>query len=276
MSSRPVWKGHIRFNLVTVPVCLYTAAAPAGESGVSFNQLHKGCGQRIRYKKCCPLHGEVQQADIVSGYQVAQDEYVIVDPKEIEAARPAKERSIAIASFVPAAAVDPARYTGKTHYLLPDGQVARKPYALLHRAMSESKRHALAQVVMSSREHVVLVRPVGNALMMHQLAYGEELKDPAEFQDAAPAGADVTAQELKMARMLVEAMADDAADLNSFRDTYTEKLRSTIEAKAHGRKLVAAGPADMSDRVINLMDALEKSLKYAKSEKPPAKRRKAS
>ena len=275
MASRPVWKGHIRFNLVTVPVCLYTATA-GGEGGVSFNQLHKGCGQRIRYKKTCPLHGEVQHADIVSGYEVARDEYVLVDPKEIEDARPPRERAIGIASFVPAGVVDLARYTGRAHYLLPDGQVARKPYALLHRAMAESERNALAQVVMSSREHVVLVRPFGDSLMMHQLAYADELKDPAEFRDAAPKSSDVTAQQLKMAKMLVAAMSDDAPDLAQYRDTYTDKLREMIEAKAHGRgNVVASAPADMNDRVINLMDALEKSLKHARAEKP-TKRRKAS
>jgi DNA end-binding protein Ku len=156
---------------------------------------------------------------------------------------------------------------------MPEGKVADKPYALLHRAMVESKRHALAQVVISGRQHVALLRPRGPVLMLMLLAYEQELKDAGEFERGAP-DVDVSAAELKMAKLLTEAMSVNEADLSEYRDTYTDEVRALIVAKAKGKQtFTAASPPDMSDRVINLMDALEKSLQHAKAEKLVKRRR---
>lgn len=158
MSSRPVLKGFIKFNLVTIPVGVYTATR--GQSGIAMNQLHKGCGQRIRYKKTCPVHGEVQQHEIISGYQFAKDQYVIVDDAERNAAKPKNERGVNIAGFIEPDCIDLCHFTDGHYYLLPDGEAGRKPYALLREAMIQTKRHALAQIVLQSREYIALLRPV--------------------------------------------------------------------------------------------------------------------
>jgi DNA end-binding protein Ku len=271
VSSRPVLKGFIRFNLVTIPVGVYTATQ--GANGVAVNQLHRDCGQRVRYKKCCPLHGELEQKDIVSGFQFAEDQYVVIDDKEKRAVQPDNEKAISIAGFVRCDAIDSAYFTDRHYYLLPDGDVGRKPYALLRQAMVDAKRHALAQVVMSSREHVAVLRPVGTTLMLSLLSYHDELKDPREFTDSAPRVV-LTTEETRMARLLTEAMAIEDPDLSKYRDGYADRLREVIEAKVAGKRIVESSPVPQSARVINLMDALERSLKQAKGEK--VKRRKAS
>jgi DNA end-binding protein Ku len=161
---------------VSIPVGVYTAADSSG-SGVSLNQLHKNCGQCIRYKKTCPVHGEVQQVDIVSGYEFSKDQYVIVDEAEKRAAMPKNEKAITIAGFIECDCIDPLYFTDRHYYLLPEGPVGAKPYVLLRQAMRESKRNALAQVILSSREHVAVIRPLGDVLSMSLLSYQHELKE---------------------------------------------------------------------------------------------------
>src|SRR4051812_46839356 len=158
MASRSVWSGFIQFSLVTVPVKAYTAAVSGGGGAPSLNQLHKDCNSRIQYKKTCPIHGDVPSDQIVSGYQFASDQYVIIDTDEIQKLRPKSAKNISIAAFVKPDAIDPSMYSGKSYYLLPDGPVAQRPYALLVKAMSEQRRNAFAQVVMSGRDKIMLVR----------------------------------------------------------------------------------------------------------------------
>ncbi len=272
MSSRAVLKGFIKFNLVTIPVGIYTATV--GQVGVALNQLHKDCGQRIRHRKTCPVHGDVEQHEIVSGYQFAKDQYVIVDDAEKRAAKPKQERAVTIAGFIKPDCVDLCHYTDGHYYLLPDGEVGRKPYALLRQAMVDAKRHALARIVFQSREYVAIIRPMENVLMLSLLAYAHELKDRSEFTDAAPRVV-LQANELKMAKLLTEAMTIEDPELGQYRDGYADRLLEVIEAKVKGQQTVESRHEPAGDRVINLMDALEQSLKRARTEKP-AKRRKAS
>src|SRR5690606_13877243 len=134
-------------SLVSVPVRAYTSLVSGGGK-ISFNQLHEPpCNSRIRYQKVCPTHGEVPNSEIVLGYQYAKDQYVIVDPDEIEQVRPkGEDRSIAVDAFVPTGTVDPVYMSGKTYYLTPDGPVGQKPYQLLRDAMATADVHAVAQV----------------------------------------------------------------------------------------------------------------------------------
>src|SRR5688572_4112881 len=157
MASRTVWKGFVQFSLVAVPVKAYTATASGG-GRISLNQLHKDCHSRIQYKKSCPVHGDVPADQIVSGYEFAEDQYVVIEPDEIEKIRSAKEKSINIDGFIDADSVDPAYFSGKTWYLTPDGPIAQKPYALLRKVMSDSNRVAFAKVVVSGRSQLVMLR----------------------------------------------------------------------------------------------------------------------
>jgi DNA end-binding protein Ku len=265
-ASRAVWSGFIRFSLVSMPVKAYTVAVSGGGGAPALNQLHKDCNSRINYKKVCPVHGELAADQIVSGYQFAKDQYVIIDTDELEKLRPKSEKDIAIAAFIKPDVVDPVQLSGKSYYLLPDGQVAQRPYALLVRAMTEQKRYAFAQVVFSGREQIVLLRPVGKLLIMSMVNYTADLKSRSEFEGDV-ADVDVTKDELKLALTLTDALSDDAFDLSAYKDTYAERLTKLVEAKVKGEEIVAP-PEAPEPRTINLMEALQQSLDAARKKKP--------
>ncbi|HYE18383.1 MAG TPA: Ku protein [Tepidisphaeraceae bacterium] len=263
MASRPVWSGFLRFSLVAVPVKAYTSAASGGGE-VSLNQLHKGCNSRIQYKKTCPVHGEVRPDEIVSGYEFDKGRYVVIDPDEVDKLRSPADKAINVAAFVPPEQFDARYHNGKHHFLLPDGPVGAKTYALLVKAMAETNRHALAQVVMSGKEQLVVVRPTGNLLVMTGLAFEQELKPLSEFEGEAPA-AEVAPAELAMSKTLIEMMSAGADfDYAAYRNTYTDKLTAVIEAKLAGKQVVTPPEAEQP-AVANLMEALAKSVAEAKS-----------
>jgi DNA end-binding protein Ku len=270
MASRSVWTGFIRFSLVAVPVKAYTAAASGG-GDISLNQLHKECHSRINYKKTCPIHGEVKNEDIVSGYEFDKGQYVVIDPDEIDKMRTPADKAINVAAFVSPDTFDVSYFSGKHYYLLPDGPVGGKTYALLHKAMVETDKFAFAQVIFSGKEQVVLVRPVGNVLAMSMLSYQQEMKDRAEFEGEAPK-AEVPAAEIGVAKSLIETMTDEDFDFSKYRNTYNDKLTQLIEAKMAGKEIVAPASAGDVPQVLNLMEALQKSLAAAKKTaggKPP-------
>jgi DNA end-binding protein Ku len=257
MAARSVWKGFIRFALVSIPVKAYTATASGGGS-VTLNQLHRECGSRIKYQKTCPQHGEVAQTDIVSGYQFEPDQYVIIDPADLEKLRSAKDKAINITAFIKPESVDPVYYSGRTLYLVPDGSVGFKPYDLLMKAMVEKGRYAFATVVFGNKDQIVLLRPSGGLLAMSFLSFASEVRAPSEFTAEVPTAA-TTPAELKMARMLTDAMASDDFDFTSYKDTYNERLMELVRSKVEGKQLVTP-PSDELQPVPDLMKALQQSL----------------
>ena len=274
MPRSSSWKGYLRVSLVSVPVRAYTAAATGG-GRISLNQLHAECHSRIRYQKVCPIHGEISNDEIVSGYEYAKGQYVVVDPEEIESIRPhGEDRSIGVESFVPGNSVDPLYQSGRTYYLAPDGPVGQKPYQLLRDAMAESELAGIARVVLSSREQLVLVRPLGRLLVMSVLEYASQIKPPESFGDEV-VEAKADRQEVQLAKRLIEGMTRDRVDLAEYKDLYTERMTALIEAKVEGKEVVAP-PAAEEPAVINLMDALKKSVAQvtrpeSKAEKPARK-----
>jgi DNA end-binding protein Ku len=262
MASRSVWSGYIRFSLVTVPVKAYTAAATGGGE-ISLNQLHKDCNSRIQYKKTCPQHGEVKQDEIVSGYEYDKNQYVVIDPEEIEKMRTPADKSINVQAFVAPEQFDARYFNGKHYFLLPDGPVGQRSYALLLKAMVETDKYAFAQVVFSGKEQVVLVRPMNNLLVMSMLSYEQEMKGLAEFEGEAPK-AEVAPAEVGIAKTLIETMTPEEFDYSQDRNGYTDKLPALLEAKMSGKEVVAA-PQEEAPVVINLMEALQKSLTEAKN-----------
>jgi DNA end-binding protein Ku len=231
----------------------------APEQGeMHFHQLHEECHSRIRYQKVCPIHGEVPRDEIVSGYEYAKGKYVIIDGAEREQARTKSDRTVHLDKFIPPDAVDPIYFEGRNDYLVPDGAAGQKPYALLQRAMVDTKRVAIGQIALNGRDRLVLVRPIENLLAMSVLHYGAQVKQPREFDELMP---DVTvkANELKLARTLIEGTSADEVDLSEYVDHYTEKLRELVEAKVAGRDVVAP-PEDEDAPVVNLMDALRQSV----------------
>lgn len=194
----------------------------------------------------------------MKGYQFEKDQYVVIDPEELDQLRTEKDRSISVDAFVPQGSVDPVYFAGRAYYLVPDGKVGEKPYALLRQVMAEEQMYALAKVVISSREQVVLVRPMEELLTMSILEYAAEVKQPDEFADEVPAPSS-NKEELKLTRMLVQALSRDKPELAQYRDEYFDKLRELIEAKVGGRELVVP-PASEEPRIVNMMDALKASM----------------
>jgi DNA end-binding protein Ku len=249
---RASWKGFIRLSLVSVPVEGYTASA-AGDTQISLNQLHTGCGERIRYKKVCEEHGEVANDEIVMGYQFEKDQYAVVDPDELKNLRSERE-------------IDPSFFAGKTYYLLPKGKPGEKPYALLNRAMTDEKVVGLAQVVISNREQLVTLRPVGKLLAISILQYAENVRAPDEYEKLL-GDAEVSKDELKLAKMLILASKMDEPELEEYHDLYNERLKELVEAKVEGREIVKSSPGTPAP-TINYLDAIKASLqRRAKSAK---------
>jgi DNA end-binding protein Ku len=271
MARYSSWKGYLKISLVSVPVKAYTAASSS--ASISLNQLHAECNSRIQYKKTCPIHGEVASDQIVSGYEYTKGQYVVIDTDELDKLRTEKDRAINVNSFVPADKIDPIYQSGKNYYLLPDGPVGQKAYQLIHQAMLDKGVQAVAQVVISKKEELVLVRPIEDLLVMTVLNYANEIKEPQSFSDEL-VKTESSKQELQLTEQLIGALTVDKFELGQFHDLYTEKLTQLIESKVAGKEIVAP-PAGDEPHVINLMDAIQQSLKKTKpgvqAEKPTRK-----
>jgi DNA end-binding protein Ku len=255
---RARWKGFIRLSLVSVPVEGYTASA-AGETQISLNQLHNDdCHGRIRYRKVCEVHGEeVSASDIVMGYQFDKDQYVVIDPEEIEKLRSERDYSINVDRFVDPEKIDPMYFAGRSYYLLPT-KGGDKPYALLNRAMRQENVYGLAQVVISNREQLVVLRPIGRLLTITMLQYAANVRGPEQFEELL-GDADVSKQELQLAKTLILATKVDDPELEEFHDLYNQRLKELVEAKVEGREITS--PKESAPQpTINYMDAIRASL----------------
>jgi len=256
--ARPSWSGFLRFNLISVPVKGYNATTGGGGK-IGFHLLHAACHSRIKYKKVCPIHGEVHNDEIVSGYEASKGHYVTVEKEERTALKAEDEKTISIDTFVPPDAIDPVYFSGRSYFLVPDGKVGQKPYSVLHAAMKEEQRYAVAQVVFAGRAQVAVVRPSGGVLVMTLLNYESEMKKPGDFEDEVKGGA-VSAEERKLAETLIEAATAKEFDLGDYKDEYNAKLAKLVEGKSRKKGKRSAVAEDGEPAVINLMDALRKSL----------------
>jgi len=271
MAARPSWKGFIRLSLVSVPVEAYTASATSNE--IHLRQLHRECNTPINYRKVCPIHGELQADDIVSGYEYAKGQFVIVDPNEMDQMRTEAEKSVLIDGFVEPGSVDPIYWSGKNYYLVPQGTAGARPYALLHRGMVDEERHAVAKVTMFGREHVVLLRPMNGLIVMSSLSFTNLVKQPDEFMDKIESP-QISNEEIKLARTLIHASEIEKLDLTEYKDHYAEKLHELIDAKVAGQQIVAPAESE-PPKVIDLMDALKQSLAQAQGKAEPEKKKMA-
>lgn len=266
MAARSTWKGFLKLSLVSVPVKAYTTtSSSAGE--VRLNQLHAECHSRINYKKTCPVHGEVPNDQIVSGYEYAKDQYVVIDTDELEKLRSEDDKAVKIDAFIGGDTLDPIYFNGKNYYLVPEGPIGQKGYQVLLQGMREAGKVAVATVVMHGKEQIGLVRPVDGLLVMTMLHYDAQVTKPAAFAEDVPS-TPATAEEQQLAKMLIEASSPKEFDLAKYKDLYTERLTQLIEAKVAGKEIVAP-PAHEQAQVINLMDALRKSVESFKKPETP-------
>src|SRR6476646_1268783 len=237
---RAMWTGAISFGMVTVPVKLYSAL---DRKSVRFHQLAGKTGNRIQPKRVDPQTGEeVPFEEIVKGYEIAKDRYVVVEPGELEALEPVKTRTIEIEDFVELSQIDPVFYD-HPYYLAP-GPGGVKPYRLLLEAMRATERVAIARVVIRSKEQLVAIRPIGEALGMATMIFADEVIAPERIDEIREAGdVKTTKRELEMAEQLVGSLAAEF-DADKYHDTYRAEVLDLIERKAQGEEIAVQPPPD--------------------------------
>lgn len=267
--ARPIWKGYLTFGLVTIPIRILVAEDP---KDVRFRLLHKSCGTPIQNRRWCPHHETIVSADdTVRGFEYARGRYVTVTEEELQAAAVETSENLTILEFVDLREIDPL-YFDKSYYLAPD-EGGSKAFALLRDAMREAGRVAVGKVVIREREHLVAVRPFNGAMVMSTLFYADEIRRLEEVEEIR-GEVKIHPNERKMAMQLIEGLSGEFR-LEEFRDEYREKLLRVLQAKAEGQT-VAAAPASRPEKVIDLMDALRRSLELARKGRPQPVRRGAS
>ena len=267
MAPRANWKGFLRLSLVTCPVALYPATSDTEK--VSFNQINRKTGHRIKYTKVDAETGdEVANEDIVKGYKVDTDTYVEVTKEELDDVALESTHTIEIDEFVPKDEID-NRYLIRPYYLIPDGKVGHDAFAVIRETVRSMNKVAIGRVVLTNREHIIALEPLGKGLMGTLLRYPYEVRSETEYfgdiQDVK-----ITKDMLDLARHIVE-QKSASFDPEEFEDHYEDALIDLINKKRAGIRITAKAPAKTGDNVINLMDALKRSLASEKQSAPAAK-----
>jgi len=279
MAARATWKGYLKISLVNIPIKVFPATESSGS--ISFNQLHAECQTRIQQKKWCPHHNrEVPNSEIVKGYEFDKGRYVIMSDEDIEKVRPESTRVIDLVQFSDAASLDPM-FVDRTYYLAPDGGVAADAFAVMREGMQG--KVGIGKLALYGREYLVAVRPFERGIVMHTLHHAAEMRGIDAIDELRSVPATVKPEEMKLARQVIQTF-EQPLNLADYKDEYREGLQRIIDAKVAGEEIVAT-TAEAPPKVVNLMDALRKSLdtvsagkkKTAKavSEKPAAKRKRA-
>jgi len=258
--ARAIWSGSLSFGLVNVPVGLYSATK---DKTIHFNQFESGTADRIRYKKVNERTGhEVDQSNIVKGFNMGDGEYVVLTDEELAAADPERSRNISIQDFVDSSEIDPLYYRAG-YYLAPQGEGARRAYALLREAMARETKVAVATLVMRNKEYLVTVRPDGSdgVLVLHTMYFPDEVRSPAEELPNLPGEETFSDRELAIASQLIEAMTAPW-DAERYSDTHRARVEELVASKHEGHEIVLQAPVP-APRVVDLMAALEASVKAA-------------
>jgi DNA end-binding protein Ku len=259
---RAIWKGHIRFSLVTIPVRIYSAIDT--EQKISFNQLHKKDNGPIGYdKRCKKCNAIVKGEEIVKGYQYEPDQYVIVEKEDIEKIKLKSTKVIEIEGFIDEAEVAPTLYEAP-YFAGPDGEVASKAYGLLVETLKNTGKRGVGKVVLRDREDVVMISPMEKGLVLYRLRYPNEVRNIGEVPLAN--GKVTDKDQLKLARTLVDSMSKKLKDIE-LKDTYNDALRDVIEAKIEGKEVVTV--VEEPKPIVDIMTALKQSIDQAKDQKKP-------
>jgi len=260
-----VWKGHLTFGLISIPVRLFTAAR--GER-VSFNQLHKECHSRVKQPLFCPTcQRQVERSEIIKGYEYEKDQYVLFTEDELDRTEPPSAKVMEILEFVKMDDVDRLHFDAS--YLLTPEDAGKRAYHLLMKAMEESGYAAIAKLTMHQREHIVIVGARKNGLTLHTMYYSSEIREVAEY--GRTEDIQLKDQEKKLAMQLIQSLAAPF-EPEKYKDTYQESVKAMIQAKLQGQQIVAVQQPQLAP-VIDLMEALKRSLseKEPAAKKPPAR-----
>jgi DNA end-binding protein Ku len=254
MAARPTWKGYLKISLVNIPVKVF----PATDAGatLSFNQLHAECQTRIQQKRWCPhCQKEVPSSDIVKGYEFEKGRYVVVEDEDIERVRVESTRVINLEKFTADDAIDPI-YLERPYYLAPDGPVAKEAFAVIREGMKG--KAGIGKVALYGREYLIKVQPRERGLVMYTLRHAGEIRNMDAIDELADMPETVKPEEVKLARQVIGTFEGEV-DFRSYKDEYQEGLREIIDAKIGGREIVTP-EVEAPPKVVNLMDALRKSL----------------
>jgi len=261
MPARPTWKGYLKISLVNVPVKVFPATDAAAT--LSFNQLHAECQTRIQQKRWCPhCAREVPNTDIVKGFEFEKGRYVVVGEEDLEKVHVQSTRVINLERFTEADAIDPI-YLERPYYLAPDGPMAKDAFAVIREGMKG--KAGIGKVALYGREYLVKVQPHDRGLIMYTLRHANELRSMDEIDELEGMPASVKPAEVKLAQQVM-ATFEGPVDLKDYRDEYQAGLREIIDAKIQGREIVAE-TVDAPPKVVNLMEALRKSLDSISSAK---------
>ncbi|MFE9115697.1 Ku protein [Streptomyces collinus] len=258
--ARAIWTGVMSFGLVSVPVGLYSATE---DHTVHFHQLQRGTADRIRNRRVNERTGdEVNTSDIVKGYEVGEGEYVIVEPEELDEIAPGRSQTIDITDFVDLEEIEPV-YFDRTYYLAPRGKEYTKVYELLRAALAQSNRVGVATFVMRGKQYLTALRAEDKVLVLQTLHWADEVRDPRKGLPELPSGRAGKGKELDMALQLIDSL-EGPWDPSRYRDTYQEKVRELVKAKAEGQEVAAAEEAPAATNVVDLMQALQGSIDQAR------------
>jgi len=271
MAPRAIASLTVSFGLVSIPVKLFSATEAS--HAISFNLLHKACGSRLRQQYFCVKEDvPVSRDEMAKGYEFAKEQYVMFSAEELKTMEEAGTHTADIAEFVPIASIDPV-FFDRAYYLAPDKGGA-KPYALLARALRESKRCAIGRWAARGKQYIIMIRPVEDGLVMQQLLYAEEVRSIKDIE--IPKG-EVKEAELKLAQMLIEQQSADAFDPAPYVDEVRGRIEAAVQKKVEGQEITMAEEPQGGAQVIDLMEALRASLERkapAKAAAPPSDARK--
>jgi DNA end-binding protein Ku len=266
MSARATWKGYLKISLVNIPIKVFPATESSGS--ISFNQLHGECQTRIQQKKWCPhCEREVPNSEIVKGFEFEKGRYVIMTDEDLEKVRPESTRVIDLVQFADGASLDPM-YVDRTYYLAPDGRVAGDAFAVMREGMQG--KVGIGKLALYGREYLVAVRPFQKGIVMHTLHHAAEMRGIDAVDELQSVPATVKPEEMKLARQVIQTF-EQPLNLAEYKDEYREGLQRIIDAKVAGEEIVATS-TEAPPKVVNLMEALKKSLDTVSAKKKqPAK-----
>lgn len=258
MTARAIGNANISFGLVSIPVKLYSASNTS--AGISFNLLHAKCGSRLKQQYICPKEDNVvvPRDEMTKGYEFSKDQYVLFSPDELKALEEESTQQVDVTEFVPISAVDPVYYD-KAYYLGPE-RGGSKAYWLLSRALTQTKRVALAKYAARGKQYLVMIRPVEGGLVMQQLLYADEVRP---FSDVDLSKEDVKDSELKLATMIVEQRATDRFQPEQYEDDVKKRIQGQLQKKIETGQEITSAPKPKTGEVIDLMEALRRSLAAA-------------
>jgi|SRR5688572_29098785 len=258
------WRGFLRLQLVSINVDIYSAVESKSE--ITFNQIHKPTGKRIKYEKVVPGIGPVESSDIVKGYQVETDVYVTLEPEEIDSLKLESKKTIDLVQFVNAAEIDP-KYYERPYYIVPKDEVAAEGYLVIREALLKAKKVGIAQITMHGREHLAAVMPVELGMVMNVMRYENELRPAAKFFKEL----ENVSYDKGLVSLASELVARNSArfEPKKFKDTYAVELAELVKKKARGQKItIPTEKPREAGNVVNLIEALRKSLDKGKPLKP--------